>query len=591
MKKLLVFLAILVIASMAVQTFLVHNFVYQTQNSLNVDGKTTQASVGLCIAPPSPYLNTTCPEVFNQSTRLENNSVTCLFKGEDGIGSSLNRTIIFPEAEGLFINYTQSTFTLELDANNTGVGTYTIDYDFRNLEPSCQAVEIGTFEFQVLFINDPPEFSGQIPSRQIQEGTTLSLFFLDEHFSDPDNTLQELNFSVRNSNNFDVDINQTTLEVRITNPSGNCDSDIIYYEAKDPGNLTAQSNPVTLESVCDEPPQASGGGGGAPRTCEPDWNCNRWQPCRPDNTQIRECYDVNACDPDNFRLTQERECEYEELIEEEESETQPEEEEEETTREPSEVQTPTPSTPDEDFTVIYMILGILSVVIIFLVLFRNRLRKTYYALLWYLTRKHRKQKLLSKTAKQDLLQTIEKLENDVATSSKKTYKTTSKNLKDITKAYRTYFSKIGNVKFEFTTKQIRQELQKIINKPLQDALHLAEQKNKLLETKKVTLTKSHVMLLIEELRLFTLATSNTKPNDYNYFVRNMPIEGSLQEQVLKLLFNATQALQFEKVNDAKAKYLDAIELIDELPDEKQEKIRQDSNKIHNLITYILAYTK
>lgn len=593
MKKLLIFLAILVIASMAVQTYLVHNFVYQTQESLVVDGKTTQASVGLCITPPEPYLNTTCLEAFNQSTSIENNSYECVFKGEDGINSTIKQNIMFPEASGLFINYSEETDTIRFDANNTGVGTYDIDYEFRNEEGSCDIGVVDTFTFQVLFINDPPEFRGQIADRQLDEGTSLSIFFLEDHFSDPDNTLDELNFSVHNTNNFDVFINQSTREIVINNPSGNCDNDIVFFQAKDPGNLTAESNPVTLESVCEESPERTGGGGGAPRECTSDWTCNSWQECRPDGTQIRECIDINACDPDNFRVTQERECEYEEFDEEEEPEREDDDEEDEEDSEsrPLDIQQPRLTQGDEDLTLLYMILALLTVSSGLAVMFKNQVKKAYLSLMWYLTRKKHKQKILKTQHKQTLLGQVEKLEQTVAASSQKIYKTTDNVVKEVTKAYREYFSKITNMQFEFPQTEFKEKIDNVLNENLKKALKLGQNKNLKLETNKVNLSKNHLMLLIEELRLFTLVTSKTKAQDYNYFVRNMPVKGDKKSKVLRLLFNSVQALQFEKVEDAKQKYFDAMQLLETLPKKIKDDMSEDVDKIYSILSYVIEYTK
>ena len=600
MKKYLLLITILITASLLFQTLFILNKTLDVRESFKLEGKAT-ASANLCITPQEPKLSTTCKDVFNQSTRTQNNSFTCEFYAETQFekstdeNSSIDVQITLPSAEGLFLNKT-GNHTLSFDANDTGTGSYTIDYIFNKGDGQCNVENVGTYDFQVRDINDPPAFEGLLTSQQLEPGQTLSQFFLEDRFSDPDHSLDELNFSVHGADNFNVSINDSTREITITNPQGNCEADDIFYKATDPENATADSNMVTLESLCEQEESSSSGGGGGSNfreECTPQWSCSEWGECRPNGTQVRECNDLNNCNEEYNTRWQEQECEYEEEEEpeprnEEEEENQTEEEEEE---EP-EPQTPiTPAEEDRDLTTLFVTVALTLFLLTVIYKFRDELRTAYYGAVWYLTRKKRKQILLSQKEKEDLLNNVEDVEKKASNEGKETYSTKDDVIEEVTETYRKYFSAATGLKFEFTSEDVTEKIEKIPNEHLKKALRLAEEKNRVLEKETLDVTENHVMLLIEELRLFILVTSETEENDYNYFVRNLPVGDSLHTKILHAIFNGVQALQFEKVNQAKKKYLTAKNVFEDLPDDEKEDIEKDIQKLYEMTTYILQYKK
>ncbi len=585
MKNYVLVAVLVLLSTVVMQTLLIVNVVSVVDDSLQTQGKTVSV-MSLCVSADPEIVNITCPDEFNQSTRIEDNSLECSVESYSFRDTNLNYSLDDMDIEGLNATI-DNDGNLYLNASNYAVGEHFINI-YATMDDGCGRSTFSPYSFEVLFVNDPPELIENIGSISLREGSTRFSWYLDEYFYDPDDPV--LNYTVHGLENFEITINPETTEVLVSNPSGNCDDDEIYFTATDPEGLSVESNMITLEAICDDQqPEPSPSVGPTRDECEPKWDCTSWSECFPDGTRYRDCYDQNACDPDNYERTFWEDCEYIPPEDPEEPEEDDEEEEEE---EEVQVETPSP-VPDEDdeeglFTLVLASILAFSLIAIGYLTFRKEIKVLYARLLWHLMKYERKQILLNQKQKEELLKKLNQASSDVDLANNY-IKSTRPLVHALTSANRKYFSYAFDLPKEFTRSELIQKLIKLKREPLENAFRKLYRKMYLLETKKATLSKSYVNAYLEELRQVILNTSEINKKDFNHDVENYELKGSNTEIILRNIHNAYNALQFNQLDDAKKYYYNCLEQYELLDDAKKRSLKFEITKLYDYLTYVVSW--
>jgi hypothetical protein len=249
-----------------------------------------------------PVINLDC-----NSTMTQNTSYYCQLNVTDAQGNAVTVT-----TNATIFNVTPNG-TISFTPTNDHVGSHqAVLYATDN--SGCQ-INQGTaiFSFDVANINDPPYLIRDLPDRQFEANTTMSAFYLDDYFGDPDG--DSLNYTSTLISGVTITITPAS-EVLLT--SSSCDiSGIITFTATDPSNASTDSNPVSIDVSCDDDSSSGGngngesgggGGGGGAFFCREKWECDEWLACLPTGVQWRRCYDLAGCSQEDYLK---RTCEYE----------------------------------------------------------------------------------------------------------------------------------------------------------------------------------------------------------------------------------------------------------------------------------------
>ncbi len=223
-----------------------------------------------------------------------------------------------------FFNFTVSQST---EGNHSAIISVTESGD------TCSREQISNYEynFSLIYENTPPEYFRNITDIHLKpyESYLINLY---SNFRDVDEDVLAF-YSSDHSPILDIEIDETG-DVIIT-AGDYCDPQTVLFIAEDPSLATDVSNPLvnvyidctnqdTVESQLSSSSSSggggSGGGGGFIRTCEEDWSCLEWSDCYPPDLdrhpdflsgyKKRDCYDKEACDPDNYEKTIYEDCNY-----------------------------------------------------------------------------------------------------------------------------------------------------------------------------------------------------------------------------------------------------------------------------------------
>jgi hypothetical protein len=272
--------------------------------------RAAQASAELCINHPPYFINLpneTCPTNISQG-----DNVSCKLNASDFNNNTLTfssafltNVTVFNISEDGWINFTTNN---SLVGNHSSLITLTDNLHCSNSE----VYEL--YNFTIINVNDPPYLIEDIPDQEWLYSQILSPFYLNDYFDDPDG--DNLSYMVAGNNVITVTIRSNS---RVILSASNCVKEYVIFTAVDPYGLTENSNLVELNARCPEEEDpggggtGSGGGGGGGISmglCIPDWYCNSFGPCRPNGTMIQECYDRNACNPNDYKRVIEKNCTY-----------------------------------------------------------------------------------------------------------------------------------------------------------------------------------------------------------------------------------------------------------------------------------------
>ncbi|MFT4261068.1 MAG: hypothetical protein ACMXX9_01395 [Candidatus Woesearchaeota archaeon] len=582
MKNYLTITVLLVVSVILFQTIWVLNTANFISNQPEYVAKVAVGSTYLCINRPGEVI-VNCPQAFNQSTSLENWTQECSLDLAHPFGFRMMLSVV-ELRNGLVFYFAEDNQSFFITGNQSAVGNNTIGFLLEDLS-QCPIPIYFDLEFELLDINDPPELKKLIPSQSLDPGVARQVFVLNDHFYDPDG--DNLTYTFSSVGNFRITIANSSL-VTITNPAGNCQDGFVYFTAKDPGNLTVDSNMVELKSLCTEVSSASGASGAAAPSCTPEWQCRRWSNCLENGSRYRQCFDINACDLNRLERIFWEECEY---IEPQDPPTPPSPEEELEEQE-EEIRIETPDArpfEEQDSFLTYILIGLLTSAVLSAtyLTFRKQIRTMYAKIMWYLTKKRRKELLLSDKDKKTLLKKIAKIELNINVKPK--YLTTSQVVQDIINLYRSYFSLAFKIPVEFNKKDASLKIEKLVHKDLKEALNRALNRTIILERHKLLLSQEYTRMLIQGLRAYIFSTSNTTKEDADFKVVELIIKGDSSQKIIALIHNAYVALQFLEIEQAKKNYIKTLQEYENLSEKEKISLQPEIFQLYYHISYVVSW--
>ncbi|MFC2136038.1 hypothetical protein ACFLTH_15595 [Bacteroidota bacterium] len=489
--------------------------------------------------------------------------------------------------------------------------------------------------------NDAPYVRVALPDRTISVNTPVRLFDLDDYFLDPEN--RPLTYSDNNPSDIVVTTLSSTGDVSVFTTT--CQDKTIIFTATDHGGLTA-SDTITITVDCEDEggegagSSSGGGSGGGASSCISDWSCGSWSRCSPNGTTKRTCVDQNVCNLDYYIHIEEYECDYpfiecEEIWEcTEWNDCQPSNTQTRNCVEvngcgtedykPVTIQDCTyeascsdgiqnqgetgvdcggpclpcktlevPGGIREEKTIVstLLILGIFAVLSLLIVYkyFHKQINLAVAKVLFLVIKKRQKRILLADKDKEYLLNKILEFEKNV--SHTKLLKKTM----DLSVICREYFSLIFKVSHTLTKEQLQDYIKQLkIKEPL-DLIFLSfYDKIVLVETQKIKMYKTDLLILIEELREVIHQTSRFEEEDIGKEeVKEIEIEekDSIITKIKKSIFNLYIAMHYDELDITKTKYSELIELYEELPEEKKGDYYYDIERLFNEIKYLLGTNK
>lgn len=585
---------------------------------------------------------------------------TCWLFGSDTDNNSLffynqfltiNRYFNDSSLEPLF--ETSAEGYINFTPGNDDVGEYTLLFWVSDQLGCSNSQSSQNFSIQVINVNDPPYFTTPIPNQSVSQGETYLSVYLDNYFRDPD--LDDLNYSVVLTNSvFTVTVDSITKRVSIR--SDTCET-IAYamFIAEDPYGETASSNLVKIECRQEEEEEPAGSGGGTggggggsgeyepckseyecydyhrcnitnqklqkcvdtkgcddpvfltvpckyelPVLCNESWNCSDWEPCLPNGTQTRQCYDMNRCNTTEYMPLMLQECEYigtcddgiknchDGLCEEGIDCGGP------CSAACKSIEVPYPF-EEEKSILIYIITGVILLLLSSILLYHYFHKEINSALAkagWILSRRKKKQLLLSIEDKKRILKGIVDLEKKMDEEQPFAI------LNAYSELIRFYFMRVKPYQGHLTSEFDLDELKGIIEKKkakvvkvLRKVFASSFEKYLSVEKNKSLITKQNIILLIEELRNLTLQTSQVEQGDLVKEVKEIviPAKAGDGEKVIVMLTNTYIALQYEELQIAKKKYLELLTVYEKLSVNEQEGVFEDISRLYSNISYVNSW--
>jgi hypothetical protein len=588
---------------------------------------------------------------MNQSSSLTNNTLFCQLNHTTELWEGVTFSYVPIVQNGLDFSVNSSGM-LRIYANQSSLGIFSTTLIVTD-NASCPLNDTELYTFEVLDLNEPPYLVRNIQSVSFTAGSTLSLLFLSDYFRDHENDPLTFSFaSTSSSYNINVNLNPTTSEVVISSAEDVCEEIDIYFTATDTGNLSANSNMVTLESVCSADASPVSGGGGSSGRCEPEWMCQSWGACNPNGTRSRECIDMHGCDIDNLKRTFYELCVYEPtcydgvLNQDEEDidcggvcppcipkitcsdglQNQGEtgidcggpcnECADDSTCYDGvknqdeigidcggvcpvckEIQIPgIIETQGNRFLSISLIIFlIITALLLLYLIFRKEVKSALARLNWLLIRKKRKQVLLSDSNKDMLLRKIRALEDKFALQKSPSqagdvFKSESELVQGIVALNREYLVKAFNLDLEFNEEDLKNRAERIIlHDSLKNIIYSFMRKQLILETSKILVSRLHLRLMIEELKTLIRGTSNYYAGDYYSVAKEEQVTGIPLAKTVALLHNTLVSLEFEEVELAKKRYLNILGIYEQLDEKHKSLVYEDIYRLYNYVKYVLAW--
>ncbi|MBR9701074.1 hypothetical protein GOV11_04370 [Candidatus Woesearchaeota archaeon] len=248
------------------------------------------------------------------SSVLQNDNFYCQLNvtdGDDQQNVTVTQSFV---TGGQVIFQTSLNGTINFTPSNDDVGDYFIRW-FATDNSSCSNDEANvSTSFTVINVNDPPYLVLPLPDVRINVNTSVSAFFLNDHFADPDGDELNYTYSALPDGIF-VTIGVDS-EVIFSSPECDDDGETMRFTAWDPYGASAASNIITIFVTCNEQGGGTdgdtsgtggGSGGGASYICISEWTCQEWYDCLPTGFQWQRCYDTQGCEVDKYFK---RPCEY-----------------------------------------------------------------------------------------------------------------------------------------------------------------------------------------------------------------------------------------------------------------------------------------
>lgn len=305
-RKLLLFTVILTVLINLFATF----YIIDTAEIISLPtAKAFSANVSICINTP-PEIVIPCNATLDQGTPY-----TCQLSYSDpNPGQNWTFSAFWPAAQVFSLPENGS---ISFTPSNDYIGSHSVVFSVDDGSGCLNSQVNETFEFEIVDVNDPPELIEPIPDIELVVNTTANPYSLTEYFRDPDG--DEMTFSFTTPD-FPFTVSLVDgVGVRVTANACEPEEVFIKFTATDPFNASAESNFVKLKVQCpDEEPGGTdsggggagggGAGGGTGGLCRSEWKCMDWFACLPTGYQWQHCFDLKGCeDPKFFK----RECDYE----------------------------------------------------------------------------------------------------------------------------------------------------------------------------------------------------------------------------------------------------------------------------------------
>lgn len=311
--------------------FIVMVFIVLTQNTLLlthnpvVVGHATATDSGfisICVnSPPTINVSGCNPLAFTTV------NYTCFVNATDSAQTGLSYTVTKLSGPSAGDNlFNMSGPNLTFNPGNTQTGNYTLEFSVDDNAACGALVTTQDFNLTIKFFSDAPYLIKPIPNQTWDANTLRIAFNIDDYFADPNNSPLIYGYS----NNSHVRIDFVGTQVLLTPALNWCGSETVYFSATNNKNLSATSNPVTLNVNCVSTQsqsnggnnnqgqnsnknggKASGGGGGGfssgsqgggsnsqNQQCTPDYTCYDWSSC-----QLTRAIDPNTNNSETITIT------------------------------------------------------------------------------------------------------------------------------------------------------------------------------------------------------------------------------------------------------------------------------------------------
>ncbi|MBN2459024.1 hypothetical protein JXB28_01965 [Candidatus Woesearchaeota archaeon] len=535
--------------------------------------------------------------------------------------------------------------------DNFDVGNYTILFSVDDGVNCDNSISSEYLYFSVANVNDPPYLITDIPDQSVGEDEVIYPFYLNNYFDDPD--MDPMNYSVTSTENFQIDIDSLTSSVSIR--ALQCDAtEYVIFTAIDPYSDTGDSNLVTItcdeeEDSGDDDGEGGGGGGGGGGTslpCKPEyecydyfkcrknntkvqrcvdtngcendvfltvpckyveeivcnesWNCTEWGPCLPNGTQYRTCEDMNGCGTEEYKPLTSQECIYigtcddsiqnchdgacEEGID---------------CGGPcpacKSIQTPYPFEEEEKGILIYIITGIILLLLTAILLYHYFHKEINAALAkagWIISRRKKKQLLLSVEDKRKLLADIKELEGKL---DKIELHHAIDKYAVLIRFYMTNLTtNKGLLIPEFNTDELKKVLEQkkaTIREVLRRIFISMFTHYIKVEGDKSLITRTNIVLMLEELRNIALQTSKVEDEDLARELKELPMpdKASSTDKILTHITNTYIALEYLELDVAKKKYLSMLSEYEKLKVKEQEDVFESLSRLYHNISYVNSW--
>jgi hypothetical protein len=536
---------------------------------------------------------------------------------------------------------------------NDDVGNYTYNVMTNDLEDCSNSESSLSIDLEITNINDAPVLDTTIPDVEYYAGETIFAYSLNDFFSDPDT--DSLTYTVAGNTLISVTIGSDGL-VRISSATCGIRERVIFT-AMDPYNETADSNLVTITCTNTTNPitepntgtssgGSSGGGGGSVPLCKPEfecfeyhrcnitnqrlmrcvdkegcddeefvtlacqysplldcnetWSCGEWGQCFPNSTQYRTCTDSMACGTQLLMPPLFQECEYigtcsdgiknchdgvcEEGIDCGGS-----------CNVCQSVQVPYPF-EEEGGIGIYLLTGLILAVLSAILIyhyFRKEINSALAKAGWYITKRKRKQILLSKEDQKKLLEELEIMDKKLLKAQNKQdlFAILNKDLQ----AFNYYLNKVLEYNGEFDAQKLTEILDKKKVKiiPTLRTIYKSTFSEIMKVMKNENLVNTYkIKLLIEEVRNIVLQTSTVTLGEYSRDVQEFkPQEhDSYTSRMTLKMTNIYIALQFLETDTAKKRYLELLADYEKIGVNEESVVFDDVRRLYENISYVNGWS-
>ncbi|MFH1211979.1 MAG: hypothetical protein V1659_03560 [Candidatus Woesearchaeota archaeon] len=585
----------------------------------------------ICINAP-PVLNlSSCNETMAEGFKYE-----CQFDYYD----QNNHSVLFSAGfiTPLHLFNISSTGLINFTPSNESNGYHTANITVDDQANCSNSIRSYLWDIEVLLVNHAPYLNRTIPTTTFNKDVSTLAFNLNDHFKDPDN--DALSYRVLQLSS---GINITITNANVWLYSSQCINTTAIFIATDPGNLSANSNPVLLKVNCGLPGTGAneGAGGGAggfggpdcesnwqchewseclsngtrtrvcedvagcydqdylfsenctyqpPRDCIPDWRCDPWSICYMNNTRTRKCVDVNFCDDETGRPEITELCEYvptcfdgvQNGLETGVDCGGP-------VCEPCRIVENPIMIPDELNNIWVMLAAILIALSLLLLaiykVFREPINKFFVRLGWMFAGKHAKSVLLDKKDAEDLLKRMFYFERKLSNS---TEADAGKRALEIASLTRVFFEKTVHVPYEFRYDELILALKRLGLKSSKSLNQILGELFKFVNDFEFNKTKTSIeemQLLIEELIQIVYTVSEPGLKKYRDSKEKQPKEESLKGMLLKLA-NVEIALQYNEIDVAKEKFLKTYEDYEMLSELEKSTVYAHIQRLNREIAYL-----